>query len=58
MVIALFGHATAAQEDVAQMDMNSTHPGDYQVGTCLLLYWSASTNLTPYEQVMNQYCVK
>jgi hypothetical protein len=57
MIIALFGHSQAAQDDVAQMDANSSHPGDFQVGRCLLLYWSASTNLTPYEQVMQQYCV-
>jgi len=57
MVIALFDTVNGAQTDVAQMDASSDHPGDYQQGTCLLLYWSASTNLTPYEQVMNQYCV-
>lgn len=56
MVIALFNTVNGAQTDMTQMDANSNHPGDYQQGTCLLLYWSASTNLTPYEQVMNQYC--
>lgn len=57
MIIALFDTVNGAQTDVAQMDASSDHPGDYQQGMCLLLYWSASTNLTPYEQVMNQYCV-
>lgn len=57
MVIALFNTVSGAQTTIAQMNLNSSHPGDYQLGSCVLLYWSASTNLTPYEQVMQQYCL-
>ncbi len=56
MVVALFTTESGVQTDVAQLDSSTTHPGDYLVGTCLLLYWSARTNLTPYEQVMLRDC--
>ncbi len=56
MIIALFNSANGLQTDVTQLASRSNHPGDYYLGSCLLLYWDASTNLTPYEQVMQQYC--
>ena len=57
MVIALFSTFNEAQTDLTEIYANNPHPGYYRARRCLLLYWSASTDLTPYEQVMNQYCV-
>jgi hypothetical protein len=57
MIIALFSTFNGAQTDATQIYVTNPHPGYEKLGTCLLLYWSTSTNLTPYVQVMQQYCV-